>query len=60
MTEEADKSDAEKTWKNLSKEYLTTEQKLAIIREYNSDMNEERWQMSINALRDYLEKRKDD
>lgn len=47
--------DKDKTWDNLTKDYLTTEQKLDIIREYNSQLSEESFQKCIASLRDYLE-----
>lgn len=46
--------DDDKIWDNLKKEYLTTEQKIAIIREHNERISEVTWNKSIDAIRDYL------
>lgn len=44
----------EKFWDNLTKEYLTTEQKLAIIREHNTKLSDEEWLKTMDALADYI------
>ena len=44
----------EKIWENLTKEYLTTDQKLDIIREHNIERSEEEWAKAIDSLRDYV------
>jgi hypothetical protein len=51
-----EKSPEEKIWENLTKEYLTLDQKLAIIREYNGGLAFTEWHKTIAALRDYIEK----
>ena len=48
------KSDEEKLWDNLTKEYLTVKQKIAIIREHNSIIANEEWKQITDSLRDYL------
>ena len=35
----------------LTKQYLTTEEKLELIKEYNSTRREEEWQEILNELR---------
>jgi len=49
-----------KTWDNLTKDYLTTDQKLDIIREHNRHLSKIEWDKGLAALKDYLEKRKDE
>ena len=53
-------NDKEKTWDNLTKDYLTTEQKIDIIREHNTNLSNERFKKCIASLRDYLEQKKDE
>ena len=50
----ATKSDEEETWDNLTKDYLTVEQKIAIIREHNNNISAGQWERALNSLRDYL------
>ena len=52
------KTNKDKTWDNLSKEYLTTEQKLEIIREHNERLSDVEWEKAVEAIKDYLEKPK--
>lgn len=47
--------DEDKIWDNLTKEYLTTEQKIAIIREHTATMSDAAWKKSIDAIRDSME-----
>ena len=50
------KSDEEKLWDNLTKEYLTVAQKIAIIRKQNSDIAAAQWERAIASLRDYIDR----
>lgn len=43
-------NDKEKFWDNLTKEYLTTEQKLAIIAEHNAKLATEKWEKTLAYL----------
>ena len=52
-----DKSDEEETWDNLTKDYLTVKQKIAIIREHNSIIADDEWKQIIDSLRDYLNRK---
>ena len=52
--------DKEKFWDNLTKEYLTTEQKLNIIREHNQRLSDAEWNKTVGAIKEYLENKKDD
>jgi len=52
--------DKEKTWDNLTKDYLTTEQKIDIIREHNQHLSQIEWDKSMAALKEYIEKKKDE
>lgn len=55
-TDEHNKTPEEKIWENLTKDYLTIDQKLDIIREHNAILSEAEWNKTINALRDHLKK----
>lgn len=50
-------TDEEKLWDSLTKEYLTIEQKLDIIRGCNKERSIEEWNKLIESLRDYLNKK---
>jgi len=52
--------DKEKFWENLTKEYLTIDQKLNIIREHNQHLNQIKWDKTIASLKDYIENKKNE
>ena len=43
-------SDEEEFFEALKKEYLTTEQKLQLIKEYNGERRREEWEQTLNEL----------
>ena len=49
-------TDEEKFWDNLTKEYLTVDQKIAIIKEHNAERSAIEWDKIMDSLRDYLNK----
>ena len=46
--------DRDKIWDNLTKKYLTTGEKLAIIRECNTRLGNEEFLRSLTELKAYL------
>ena len=50
--------DQEKFWHDLTKEYLTTEQKLEFIREYNALKFEEEFAERLEQLQEYIKQNK--
>jgi len=53
-----DDDDKKEMWHRLTKEYLTTAQKLDIIREYNIHLSDTEFDKAVRMLTEYIDKDK--